>query len=103
MQIENLTNPNQEPVDGDLIRYIYDSGDIVEKHFVAETVLTEEEKLQEKIIKERSWRDKELNKTDYIVPLTDYPQHADYLTYRQELRGYPAQVGFPNGDRPVKP
>jgi hypothetical protein len=103
MQIENLTNPNQEPVDGDLIRYIYDSGDVVEKHFVEETVLTEEEKLQEKIIKEKSWRNEELNKTDFIVPLTDYPQHAEYFTYRQELRDYPQQADFPNGSRPIKP
>ena len=41
--------------------------------------------------------------SDFIVPLTDHPKHAAYMTYRQELRDYPAQQDFPNGTRPVKP
>lgn len=52
---------------------------------------------------ERMWRDYELAHTDWIVPITDHPQHAAYLTYRQELRDYPQQADFPNGTRPVKP
>ena len=52
---------------------------------------------------EREWRDSELKATDYIIPISDYPDHAKYITYRQELRDYPAQPNFPNGDRPVKP
>ena len=59
--------------------------------------------LEEKIAEEKAWRDMELKETDYIVPLTDHPQHAAYMTYRQELRDYPAQPDFPNGTRPVKP
>ena len=59
--------------------------------------------LEEKTAEEKSWRDSELQSTDYIVPLTDHPQHAAYMTYRQELRDYPAQEDFPNGIRPVKP
>lgn len=51
----------------------------------------------------RLWRDSELAATDYIVPLTDHPKHAAYMTYRQELRDYPAQEDFPNGERPIKP
>ena len=59
--------------------------------------------LEEKTAEEKWWRDSELQASDYIVPLTDHPQHAAYMTYRQELRDYPAQPDFPNGTRPVKP
>jgi len=52
---------------------------------------------------ERAWRDIELKATDYLVPITDHPQHAAYMTYRQELRDYPSQQDFPNVERPVKP
>jgi len=59
--------------------------------------------LEEKTAEEKFWRDSELQSSDFIVPLTDHPQHAAYMTYRQELRDYPAQADFPNGTRPVKP
>lgn len=59
--------------------------------------------LEEKTDEEKKWRDYELKGSDYIVPLTDHPQHAAYMTYRQELRDYPAQSDFPNGQRPIKP
>lgn len=59
--------------------------------------------LEEKTAKEKQWRDSELKASDFIVPLTDHPQHAAYMTYRQELRDYPAQEDFPNGTRPQKP
>ena len=52
---------------------------------------------------EKAWRDIELKSTDYLVPITDHPQHAAYMTYRQELRDYPSQADFPNGTRPLKP
>ena len=59
--------------------------------------------LEEKTAEEKWWRDSELQASDYIVPLTDHPQHAAYMTYRQELRDYPSQEDFPNGQRPIKP
>jgi len=59
--------------------------------------------LEDKTAEEKFWRDDELKASDFIVPLTDHPQHAAYMTYRQELRDYPAQEDFPNGTRPVKP
>lgn len=52
---------------------------------------------------ERSWRDVELSYTDKMIVLTDHPKHAEYLTYRQELRDYPSQPNFPYGERPVRP
>jgi len=59
--------------------------------------------LEEKTAEEKEWRDRELKKSDFIVSLTDHPQHAAYMIYRQELRDYPAQEDFPNGTRPVNP
>ena len=59
--------------------------------------------LEEKTAEEKFWRDNELKSSDYIVPLTDHPQHDAYMTYRQELRDYPTQQDFPNGTRPLKP
>ena len=44
----------------------------------------------------RQWRDGELQRTDYIVPLTDHPQHAAYMTYRVALRDWPSTADFPD-------
>lgn len=63
----------------------------------------EEQQDHNKLLSERSWRDVELKETDFIVPLTDHPKYSAYMTYRQELRNYPSQAEFPNGERPVKP
>ena len=63
----------------------------------------EERKQYDKIVFERDWRDSELQKTDFIVPLTDHSKHAAYMTYRQELRDYPSHEDFPNDKRPTKP
>ena len=79
--------------------WIYENENFVDPF----TKLSLEEQNEIKSNQERKWRDRELNNSDWIVPLTDYPQHADYLTYRQELRDYPAQADFPSGDRPIKP
>jgi hypothetical protein len=69
----------------------------------ADDLQTPEERLALKIEEERYWRDAELVKSDKIVPLTDHPHHAAYMTYRQELRDYPSQPDFPYGTRPVSP
>jgi len=44
----------------------------------------------------RMWRDSELSATDYIVPLTDHPQRAAYMTYREALRDWPSTDSFPD-------
>jgi len=49
---------------------------------------------------ERWWRDGELLATDYIVPLSDHPQHTAYMAYRVALRAWPASSDFP-ATRPV--
>lgn len=60
-------------------------------------------KSQEELEEEgRFWRDTELKRTDFIVPLTDYPNHSQWLTYRQELRDWPTTENFPN-TKPTAP
>lgn len=45
----------------------------------------------------RQWRDGELLNTDYIVPLSDHPERAAYISYRAELRDWPADAeNFPD-------
>ena len=45
--------------------------------------------------KSKDWRDNELSLTDWIVPTTDHPEHAQYLIYRQALRDWPSDISFP--------
>ena len=44
----------------------------------------------------RSWRDFQLKESDWIIPLTDHPQHAAYITYRKALRDWPSTADFPD-------
>lgn len=44
----------------------------------------------------KAWRDSELSFTDYIVPLTDHPQRAAYMAYREALRDWPSTDLFPD-------
>ena len=54
-------------------------------------------KSQEEVEAEaRQWRDNELQSTDFIVPLTDHPDHTATITYRQELRDWPSTDAFPD-------
>jgi hypothetical protein len=103
MKIVNLSNPDQEPVNGDFVRYEYENGTFLEKQYWKQREFTEEEKLEAKKQDERERRDQELINTDWIVPVVDHPKHSAYMTYRQELRDYPSQPDFPNGTRPLKP
>lgn len=43
----------------------------------------------------REWRDQELKDTDWIVPVSDHPERASYMTYRTALRDWPASDNFP--------
>lgn len=88
--IENITKPNADPVKGDWVR-IRDSasGNIVEKEFHPIEASSEEEIARE-------WRNSELLSSDWIVPVTDHPQHAAYKTYRTKLRDWPSTSDFPD-------
>ena len=43
----------------------------------------------------RRWRNGELSASDYIVPLSDHPQRAAYISYRESLRAWPSTDAFP--------
>lgn len=45
---------------------------------------------------QRQWRDAELKDTDWIVPLSDHPQRAAYMTFRTALRDWPSTSDFPD-------
>ena len=64
----------------------------------AAPIKTEEELEAE----ERAWRNYELKRTDFIVPLTDFPNHAAWITYRQELRDWTTTSDFPE-TKPTAP
>jgi len=44
----------------------------------------------------RQWRNGELSSSDFIVPLSDHPQRAAYMTYRTALRDWPSTEDFPD-------
>tara|TARA_R110000772_G_C13230567_1_gene432711 strand:+ start:853 stop:1155 length:303 start_codon:yes stop_codon:yes gene_type:complete len=48
----------------------------------------------------RTWRNGELSSSDYIVQLSDHPQRAAYMAYRESLRTWPSTAAFPD-TRPV--
>ena len=94
MTTENLTEPLRadNPLDGDKIRRTYDRGLVV-----IDTYHTPYAETQEDINNSaKLWRNEELNKTDYIVPLTDHPDHAATLAYRVALRDWPSTSDFPD-------
>lgn len=97
----NLTDStrNENPISGDILRYKYTDGTIIEKQLH----IASEEELQSKIANNaKTWRNKELQSTDFIVPLTDFPNHAAWITYRQQLRDWTATQDFPN-TKPTAP
>ena len=42
------------------------------------------------------WRNSELERTDSLMQLTDYPYKENMATYRQALRDWPSTVDFPD-------
>jgi len=46
--------------------------------------------------KARTWRDSELARTDVAATVSDYPNAAAVLAYRQALRNWPSTDSFPN-------
>ena len=44
----------------------------------------------------REWRDIELSNSDFIVPLTDYPNYSGWMSYRSALRAWPSTESFPD-------
>jgi len=105
IKITNLTDASRSENfnSGDFIEYQYENGVIEQKYWYASDYEHPKDSLEVIIETEKIWRDNELKQTDWITPITDHPKHSAYMTYRQELRDYPAQPDFPNGTRPIKP
>jgi len=57
---------------------------------------TAEQIIEDKISEAKKWRNTELSDTDWVVPVIDHPQHAQYLTYRQALRDWTETEAFPD-------
>ena len=98
MYLINITRPNEEPQEGDWVKYVYDSGSVVEKQYHAppspETI--EEMERQQKHAIAKEWRDSELSRTDSLMLLPDYPYKEQLTTYRQALRDWPSTTDFPD-------
>ena len=92
--IINLTNPDQTPVVGDLITRVGANYSVTEEYQGSRE--PQDPTASEIAQAARVWRDMELTATDYIVPLTDHPQRAAYLTYRTALRDWPSTADFPD-------
>ena len=57
--------------------------------------------IEEKAARNRVWRDAELVRTDTIVDVSDYPNKANMVAYRKELRDWPSVKNFSAAPRPV--
>ena len=81
---------SETALDNGLIRYQHDGW------YEDKSAPTVSEPIEEDIEADaRAWRDSELSSTDWIVPLSDHPQRAAYLTYRTALRDWPSTADFP--------
>lgn len=56
---------------------------------------TEEELAQQAEAEARQWRNSELERTDLLAVLPDYPNKEALLVYRQALRDWTATEDFP--------
>jgi len=84
---------NIKDADGNIVNTIKADAAFVEANFEHYEEWTTPEPTAEE--EARQWRNAELSGSDYIVPLTDHPQHAAYMTYRAALRDWPSTADFP--------
>lgn len=87
------------------MNYIIKSGEVIlgvyasmaaalnETELVGDILVVTNEELENS---QREWRNQELKKSDWIVPISDHPERASYLTYRASLRNWPSTDDFPN-------
>ena len=67
---------------------------VIEK--VESLTLTSKELAEQKQTEERIWRDGELDRTDTLYLVDDYPDKDKLKTYRQALRDWPSTSDFPD-------
>jgi len=77
-----------------LTRYLFEDGSYIDKQPIDTSTLPSETEINQ--ISARAWRDSELRESDWIIPTTDHPQHAAYITYRKALRDWPSTSDFPD-------
>tara|TARA_B100000945_G_scaffold318854_2_gene324646 strand:+ start:471 stop:749 length:279 start_codon:yes stop_codon:yes gene_type:complete len=86
MTIINLTNPNEDPVDGDQIEKR--QGGLTINYTYSADKRSEEEIARE-------WRNTELKTSDWIMSVSDHSQLSAYTAYRKKLRDWPSTADFP--------
>ena len=76
--IENLTEPLRAdiPIQGDKIKHINNTTGLIVITTHSNPIVVPQEEIEDSA---RDWRNQELSETDYIVPLTDHPDHAATL------------------------
>ena len=84
--------------DGNITNTIVADAEFVEANFEHYEELRDPEPAADE--EGRMWRDGELLASDFIVPLSDHPQHSAYIAYRTALRNWPSTSDFP-ATRPV--
>jgi len=87
---------NIKDADGNITNTITADAEFVEanfEHYELWVAATPAEPTAEEAA--RNWRDGELSSSDFIVPLSDHPQRAAYMTYRTALRNWPSTEDFP--------
>ena len=75
-------------------------GKVIELFKVPEP--TAEEKTARAVAEERGWRNGELERTDTLSLVSDFPKKTELTAYRKALRDWPASADFPDETkRPV--
>ena len=85
---------SEKKLSNGLTRYLFEDGSYVDKEAIDLSNAPSESEIKQTLA--RSWRDKELRESDWIVPTTDHPQNAAYITYRKALRDWPSTADFPD-------
>ena len=93
--IENLTEPSRvdNPLTGDKIKRTNTKTGLVFITSHHDPYIETQEDINHLA---KLWRNQELSKTDYIVPLTDHTDHTATLAYRVALRDWPSTSDFPD-------
>lgn len=75
-------------------------GKVIEELKPAEK--SDAQKLEDTKIDERAWRNTELERTDTLSLVSDFPKKTELTAYRKALRDWPASADFPTeSKRPV--
>jgi len=88
---------NIKDADGNIVNTIKADAEFVEanfEHYEEWVAPTPPEPTAEETA--RQWRDSELSSTDEAAKIPDWPNRANILVYRQDLRDWPSTQDFPD-------